>query len=165
MTRDISGSQHSAAHSPQPTAPRGGGRIRHFCFQYFRRLLRPRPLINGKLEKQRGRSSCSSSTEMEANRPLAASSRRRRAPQEFYQPAEPGASAAEIVAAARRSLRVPATQRPCTPADPRRALFGKSRTTSRPPSVYRCAQEIGTTRQLQSKPLSLSISISPPLSL
>ena len=85
---------------------------------------------------------------MERNRSMAAPSHRKKALPAFYQPAERGSSAAKIMAEARRSLRVPATQRPSTPADTHRALFGKSRTSSRPPSVFRCTKYPAASREL-----------------
>lgn len=57
----------------------------------------------------------------------------------FYQPSNSTTSTSRIMAEARQSLRVPSTQRPFTPADSHRMLFGQRRTTSRPPSAYRYA--------------------------
>ena len=71
---------------------------------------------------------------MAATRPLT-KPRKKKPPQAFYEPPSSRTSA-QIISDARRSVRALPTERPFTPADSSRNLFGSGGTLSRPPSVY-----------------------------
>lgn len=62
-------------------------------------------------------------------------SRKKKPLQAFYEPPSSQTSA-RIIEEARRSVRVVPTERPFTPADSGRILFGTEGSQSRPPSVY-----------------------------
>ena len=79
---------------------------------------------------------------MEATKSLTSSSRKRRHLPAFYEPSNSATHAAKIIAEARQSLRVLHSDRPCTPAEHNRKLFGKNKTSNRPPSVYRYLKQL-----------------------
>lgn len=71
---------------------------------------------------------------MSATRPLT-KTRKKKPPPAFYEPVNSRTSA-QIISEARRSVRALPTDRPFTPADSSRNLFGNDGALSRPPSVY-----------------------------
>ena len=72
---------------------------------------------------------------MKANRSLT-TSRRKKGSLPFYE-VPSGITSAKIIEEARKSVRALPTERPFTPADSSRILFGNRGSKSRPPSVYR----------------------------
>lgn len=71
---------------------------------------------------------------MSATRPLT-KTRKKKPPPAFYE-APNTRTSAQIISEARKSVRSLPTERPYTPADSSRNLFGSGGTISRPPSVY-----------------------------
>lgn len=80
--------------------------------------------------------------------------RRKKPPQAFYEPASSQTSA-RIIEDARRSVRTLPTERPFTPADAGRILFGTGGSQSRPPSVYSIhARQFSASRPSTSQKLA-----------
>ena len=82
-----------------------------------------------------------SPSRMDATRSFSSSKMKKGPMPAFYHPPSSSTSA-KIIEEARRSLRVLPTERPSTPADANRTLFGSRKPYSRPPSVYRCVRTV-----------------------
>ena len=94
------------------------------------------------------------SSKMSANRSLN-TNRKKKPPQAFYEPPTSQTSA-RIIEDARRSVRALPTERPFTPAESGRILFGPGGSSqSRPPSVYSIhARQFSASRPSTSQKLA-----------
>ena len=94
------------------------------------------------------------SSKMSANRSLN-TNRKKKPPQAFYEPPSSQTSA-RIIEDARRSVRALPTERPFTPAESGRILFGPGGSNqSRPPSVYSIhARQFSASRPSTSQKLA-----------